>query len=114
MLMRRTFRLLMLWLAGGALGMGVALVWLTGSIVDNEMVPMGPDSFLHARRILDAYADLGAFYQWDIKSFGPDGAFNHWPWPYDLGLALTLKALVPLLQQAPRRYWLTYQQPGPS
>ncbi|MFT4820227.1 MAG: hypothetical protein ACJAWK_001534 [Candidatus Azotimanducaceae bacterium] len=101
MLMRRTFRLLMLWLAGGALGMGVALVWLTGSMVDNEMVPMGPDSFLHARRILDAYADLGAFYQWDIKSFGPDGAFNHWPWPYDLGLALTLKALVPFLQQAP-------------
>jgi hypothetical protein len=101
MLMNRIFRLLLLCLAGGTLGTSVAMVWLTGATIDNEMVPMGPDSFLHARRILDAYGDLGAFYQWDIKSFAPDGAFNHWPWPYDLGLALTLRALVPILQQAP-------------
>lgn len=101
MLMTRTFRFLLLWLLGGTVGVTVALVWLTGSMVDGVMVPMGPDSFLHARRVLDTYGDLSAFYQWDIKSFAPDGAFNHWPWPYDLGLALALKALVPILQQPP-------------
>jgi len=95
------FRGALLTLLGGTLGVMVSLIWLSGSYIDGQYLPMGPDSFLHASRILQAYADIGEFYQWDIQSFAPDGAFNHWPWPYDLICALALKALVPMLGQDP-------------
>ncbi|XOV87398.1 MAG: hypothetical protein ACFHX7_20990 [Pseudomonadota bacterium] len=81
-------------LVGGTLGYVVGMAWLSGSSVNGTFVPMGTDAFLHASRILETFADTAAFYQWDTRGFAPDGAFFHWPWPFDLGLALLLHPLV--------------------
>lgn len=99
--MTAQFRDLLLWLMGGMLAFAVALLWSSGSYIDGEYHPMGVDSFLHARRILDTYHDLSAFYQWDTMSFAPVGTYNHWPWSYDFGHALALKLFVPISGLSP-------------
>ncbi len=99
--MSSQFRDLIIWLTGGSLAFVVALVWTSGAFIDGDYEPMGVDSFLHARRILDTYTDTSAFYQWDTTSFAPTGAYNHWPWSFDFGLALVLKLLVPLTGASP-------------
>lgn len=92
---------------------GAVTIWLLASIVaalscslyfsaahigSNEYVPVGNDSFYHARRILDTVQDPSAFYEFDPKIHAPEGSLLTWPWGYDylmagivrLGLALGL------------------------
>ncbi|HEY7642923.1 MAG TPA: hypothetical protein VH814_24535 [Steroidobacteraceae bacterium] len=66
--------------------------------LNGESVPLGIDSFYHARRILDTVRDPSVFYQFDAKIHAPEGSLLPWPWGYDylmarivrVGLALGL------------------------
>lgn len=62
--------------------------------------PLEQDSFFHARRILDAAKDLGAFYEFDPKIQAPEGAWLSYPWLYDYGLGLVLKFFMWLFPKA--------------
>jgi len=64
----------------------IALHWLPASLVGSQYIPVGPDSFYHARRILDTIAGM-EFYQYDVKIHAPEGSLLTWPWAYDLLLA---------------------------
>jgi hypothetical protein len=57
-----------------------------------EYFPIGNDSFYHARRILDAAADPGAFYEFDTKIHAPEGSLLVWPWGYDFVMAKLVRA----------------------
>ncbi len=99
--MNDDFKYALIWLVAGCIGFAVGLSWTSGALVEEGYNPMGADSFLHARRILDTVADPAAFYQWDVRSFATEGAFIHWPWPFDLGLAWLVRMVVALIGSAP-------------
>lgn len=80
--MSHHFKLTLIWLAGGTLGLFFALHWLAGAYVDGEFVPMGNDSYYHAHRILDL-AQRGEFYEHDLRIDPPTGLWVPWPWAYD-------------------------------
>lgn len=92
--MNRTARLnfVGLWLLIGAIAAAVcALKWPGAHYVD-EYLPYGVDSFYHARRILDAVADPGAFYEFDRNIHAPEGSLLTWPWGYDYAMVWLVKA----------------------
>jgi len=76
-------RLLLLWLLIGALGVWVCSFGLSAAHLGSEYVPVGNDSFYHARRILDTARDPSSFYQFDPRIHAPDGSLILWPWGYD-------------------------------
>jgi hypothetical protein len=81
-----------LWLLIGLIGAGAcSLKWPSAHFVD-EYLPVGNDSFYHARRILDTVADPSAFYEVDYKIHAPEGSLLTWPWGYDYGMAWLVKA----------------------
>lgn len=80
-------------LLAGTVAYAMALLWLPASLVDGHYVPVGVDSFYHARRILDAVADPSAFYQFDPRIHAPEGSWITWPWAYDWLLAKIVRAL---------------------
>lgn len=57
-----------------------------------EYLPMGIDSFYHARRILDTVHDPSAFYEFDSKIHVPEGSLLPWPWAYDYAIAMIVRA----------------------
>lgn len=75
-------------LASGAAACAVALVWLPSTHVDGQYVPVGMDSFYHARRILDALGHPFAVAQFDPNMHAPEGSWITWPWAYDALMAL--------------------------
>ena len=95
--MSDNFKLALLWLVGGSVAFVLALVWTPAVFVGDEILPSGHDSFYHARRILDAAADPGAFYQFDPRIRIPEGAWIPWPWGYDLGMAWLVRIFAGLL-----------------
>ena len=76
------------------------LRWPSAHLVD-EYLPFGNDSFYHARRILDTVANPAGFYEFDAKIHAPEGSLLTWPWGYDFGMAMIVKALVALGVPAP-------------
>lgn len=84
---------------------GTVTIWLAASIVaalscslyfsaahfNGEYLPVGNDSFYHARRILDAVADPSSFYQFDPKIHAPQGSLLVWPWGYDYAMAALVR-----------------------
>jgi hypothetical protein len=64
-------------LLSGAAAYAAAMVWLPSSWIDGHYVPVGEDSFYHARRILDAIA--GNFYEFDPRIHAPEGGWLTWP-----------------------------------
>lgn len=92
--MSRGFRLTLLWLAGGTGVLLFALNWLPSVLVEGHYLPLGNDSFYHARRILDTIAEPAAFYQFDPKIHAPEGSWLTWPWGYDLALAWLTRAIM--------------------
>ena len=80
-------RLTLLWLLVGTIGVMVCCLIYPAAHLGTEFVPVGNDSFYHARRILDAAADPSAFYQFDPKIAAPEGSIVVWPWGYDYALA---------------------------
>ena len=79
-------RLILLWLLIGAIGVWVCSFGLSMAHVGAEYVPVGNDSFYHARRILDTALDPSSFYQFDPKIHAPEGSILTWPWGYDYAL----------------------------
>lgn len=81
------------------------VIWLTASVIaalscslifraahdGAGYVPVGNDSFYHARRILDAVRDPGGFYEFDQRIHAPEGSLLTWPWGYDYAMAMMVR-----------------------
>jgi hypothetical protein len=65
------------------------------SILQDLIVPNGPDSFYHAKRILNIL-ETGSLIQFDPFINAPYGEYVSWPWAYDSLIAL-LTHMVSLL-----------------
>ena len=89
--MKPEVRVFIAWLMASTLGFVIMLAQLPSAYADGHYVPFGPDSFYHARRILDTVADTGAFYQFDPKMHVPEGGIVIWPWAYDFTMAMLVK-----------------------
>lgn len=88
--------LFFLWLLLGSLAAGICALGWPSAHLGKEYLPVGHDSFYHARRILDAVQDPASFYQFDKKIHAPDGSLLTWPWGYDYALAWLVRAGVHL------------------
>lgn len=80
-----------IWLVASTLAVAACLLHLSAARVGSEYVPMGNDSFYHARRILDTVQDPGSFYQFDAKIHVPEGSLLVWPWGYDYLMARAVR-----------------------
>ena len=94
-------RVIWIWLLVSAVGAGVcSLTWPAAHIgksfaqvgLQQEYLPVGADSFYHARRILDTVADPASFYEFDPKIHAPEGSLLVWPWGYDYAMAWLVRA----------------------
>ena len=88
--------ILLIWLAASCIAVFFALQFHTAAFSEGQFLPLGNDSFYHARRILDAAIGERGFYQFDSMIHVPEGSWITWPWAYDwlvaraLALALIL------------------------
>ena len=74
---------ILLWLVATVIGVFLSMLVIDSAFFEGEYIPMGNDSFYHARRMLDtAFGDRG-FYQFDERTHVPDGSWIPWPWAYD-------------------------------
>ena len=71
------------------------------SLLAGQYIPVGNDSFYHARRILDMMAEPGSLHQFDPKVHVPEGSMLIWPWGYDYLMSLLARAGVALTGAAP-------------
>ena len=71
---RRFTILFLIWLLTGTAAVAISLNWMPAAAVDGSFVPVGPDSFYHARRILDAAIGDTGFYQFDHRIHMPEGS----------------------------------------
>ena len=72
-----------LWLVAGVIAIFAALLISSASLTGDGYIPVGNDSFYHARRILDAVSGDPGFYQFDPAIHVPEGSWLTWPWGYD-------------------------------
>ena len=79
------------WLIFSLITVAVAMLYTSASFVDGQYIPVGNDSFYHARRIIDAAIGVRGFYQFDTMIHVPEGSWLNWPWAYDYLLALALR-----------------------
>lgn len=84
------------WLLIGLIAAGACSLKWPSVHLDGEYLPYGMDAFYHARRILDTVADPAAFYEFDPKIHAPEGSLLNWPWGYDYGMAILVKAATAL------------------
>ena len=90
MLQMKTWRpsaSVVIWLVASFIAVASCSLFFYATQLDGEYVPLGNDSFYHARRILDTVRDPGAFYQFDAKIHAPEGSLLPWPWGYDYLMA---------------------------
>ena len=87
---------IVLWLAASAIGVFLAMLVIDSAYFEGEYIPMGNDSFYHARRMLDTAIGERGFYQFDERMHVPDGSWIPWPWAYDflMGQAAALAVWV--------------------
>lgn len=76
-------RVTIIWLVASTLAVLACSVNFSAVYFHGEYVPLGNDSFYHARRILDTAQDPGAFYEFDKQIHAPEGSLLNWPWGYD-------------------------------
>ncbi len=105
---RNTFLLIILWLMASLIGSLMAMNYLSASLVDGQYIPVGNDSFYHARRILDAAISARGFYQFDNMIHVPEGSWLTWPWAYDYLMALALRVALWLDPQIEAMKFLAY------
>ena len=74
---------ILLWLVATAIGVFLSLLVIDSAFYEGEYIPMGNDSFYHARRMLDTAVGDRGFYQFDERTHVPDGSWIPWPWAYD-------------------------------
>lgn len=96
---KRSLLMLGLWLGAGWLGMLMAGNFNSASFVDGQFIPVGNDSFYHARRILDAAVGERGFYQFDEFIHAPEGSWLTWPWAYDYFMAAALRGAMVISPQ---------------
>lgn len=94
--MTKAFRFTLVWLAGSFIAILMSLNTLPASLVDGHYIPVGNDSFYHARRILDSVADADAFFEFDTRIHAPEGSQLPWPWAYDYVMAKAVSAWLAL------------------
>lgn len=92
--MTPAFRVTLIWIVGSMLAFVVALNYLPASLVDGHYIPVGNDSFYHARRILDIASHPGELYQFDSHINYPQGSWIVWPWGYDYLMAQIVRVSV--------------------
>jgi hypothetical protein len=90
--MTRGFQYVLMWLGASIAALVVALAPVMAAVTSGQYVPVGPDSFYHARRILDTVADLANFFQFDTFTHVPEGNLVTWPWAYDFVMSLIVRA----------------------
>jgi asparagine N-glycosylation enzyme membrane subunit Stt3 len=73
----------LLWLGATVISVFLALLVIDSAFFEGEYIPMGNDSFYHARRMLDTAIGDRGFYQFDERIHVPDGSWIPWPWAYD-------------------------------
>ena len=78
---------IVIWLVASALAVIVCSLNFPAAQLNGEYLPVGNDSFYHARRILDTVRDPGSFYEFDEKIHAPEGSLLTWPWGYDYVMA---------------------------
>lgn len=81
-----------IWLAGSLIAVAIALSGWRASFIDGHYVPVGNDSFYHARRILDLLADASSLHEFDRFIHYPEGSLLIWPWGYDFFMSLLVRA----------------------
>lgn len=81
--MKASTTYLALWLLATLIAVLLSFNMLTAAYVDGNYIPVGNDSFYHARRILDAAISERGFYQFDQMIHVPEGSWLTWPWAYD-------------------------------
>ena len=81
-----------IWLVFALVTAAVAMLYSSAAFVDGQYIPVGNDSFYHARRIIDAAIGARGFYQFDAMIHVPEGSWLNWPWAYDFLLASSLRA----------------------
>ena len=86
-----SWKLIVIWLVTSALAVISCSLNLPAAKLNGEYLPMGNDSFYHARRILDTARDPGSFYQFDSNIRAPEGSLLVWPWGYDYAMAMILR-----------------------
>jgi hypothetical protein len=94
--MTTSFKLTLMWLLAALAALVVGLAPVSGAFVDGHFIPVGPDGFYHARRILDAVADPSAFFQYDTLTHVPEGNLITWPWFYDYVMSLLVRLMLAL------------------
>src|SRR4051812_19772617 len=90
------FKLAMIWIVGALAAVVAALAPMSSAMIDGHYIPVGPDGFYHARRILDAVADPAAFFQFDPFTEVPEGHLVSWPWAYDYLLSILVRIALAL------------------
>ncbi len=73
---------LLLLIVGGGLAFFLASRSILVATVNGEFIPVHPDSFYHATRILQSVVDMGIL-QFDSKIHLPSGTWVTWPWGFD-------------------------------
>jgi hypothetical protein len=81
----------LIWLIAGIIAALSCSLYSSAAYLHGEYLPVGGDSFYHARRILDTVKDLSAFYEFDPKIHAPEGSLLVWPWGYDYLMAVIVK-----------------------
>ena len=79
-----------IWVLTSGIAILMAMQFDTAAFVDGNYIPVGNDSFYHARRILDAAIGERGFYQFDNMIHVPEGSWLSWPWAYDYLMARAL------------------------
>jgi hypothetical protein len=69
-------------ITGACIAYYFAMLWTFSGLLGEEYIPVGHDSFYHARRFLDFIAEPQNFYQYDSKIHAPEGSWLTWPWAY--------------------------------
>ena len=78
------FKSALIWLLGSTVVLAVVLYHIPAVLVDGEFIPFGIDSFYHARRVLETLADPAHhLWEFDRRSYAPNGTWHTWPWLYD-------------------------------
>lgn len=93
-MMRPSVTYFVMWLLASTIAVFIALQLDSAAFVDGRYIPVGNDSFYHARRILDAAIGERGFYQFDNMIHAPEGSWLNWPWAYDYLMARALAVAV--------------------
>lgn len=83
---------LIIWVLASVVAVLSCSLYLSAARLDGEYLPVGNDSFYHARRILDTAQDTSAFFEFDPKIHAPEGSLLVWPWGYDFFMAQVVRA----------------------